>query len=116
MKKEVGIVIRAIRKTCGLTQEYMACRLQITVHTYANMENGRCDLSIGKLNIIASMILIKPSQILGLAEAVVVDGENNWLPSIIKGMLRPNGRLPESIKILLFTSEELMETKYEFFK
>lgn len=88
MKNEVGAVICVCRKHCNLKQVYMAHKLGISVNTYANIEKGRVDLSTGKLFNIARLLGIRPHQILALAEEVKEYGEYNWLPSVVKRMIR----------------------------
>lgn len=88
MKREVGIVICVCRKHGNLKQDYMASKLGITVHTYANFETGRVDLNTEKLFIIAKLLNIKPHQIFALAEEIIETGEHDWLPSVAKKMIR----------------------------
>jgi len=44
MKKEIGIVITSCRKQHQFKQDYMAFKLGITTHAYANIERGRRDM------------------------------------------------------------------------
>lgn len=68
----------------------MALKLGITVNTYANIEKGRVDLNTGRLFAIAQLLGIRTHQILALAEEVLEIGEQDWLPSITKRMIRIN--------------------------
>lgn len=88
MKTELGNVIAACRKACSYKQDYMAHRLGVTTHTYANMEHGRCDISSAKLKAIADIFLLKPFQLIVLAEEIIEVGDDEWLYSVIRGMLR----------------------------
>ncbi|MDF3079396.1 MAG: helix-turn-helix transcriptional regulator [Sphingobacteriaceae bacterium] len=88
MKTELGHVIAACRKACSYKQDYMAYRLGITTHAYANMERGRCDISSSKLKAIADIFLLKPFQLIVLAEEIIEVGHDEWLYSVIRGMLR----------------------------
>ncbi len=68
----------------------MAYKLGISIHTYANIENGRVDLNTEKLFAIAQLLGIRSHQILALAEEILEIGEYNWLTSMVKRMIRVN--------------------------
>lgn len=68
----------------------MAHKLGITVDTYANIERGRVDLNTEKLFAIAQLLGIRSHQILALAEEVLENEANDWLPAIAKSMIRAN--------------------------
>jgi len=84
MKKEVGKVITACRKYHSFTQEYMACKLGVTVNTYANLEHGRVDISTSKLHLLAQLLRMRAHQILALAEEIHETKEHESLPLAIK--------------------------------
>lgn len=66
----------------------MAFKLNITIHTYANIEKGRVDINTEKLTAIAQLFGINSHQILSLAEEVKENGEHDWLPNVVKRMIR----------------------------
>ncbi len=66
----------------------MAFKLSITIHSYANIEKGRVDLSTEKLVGIAKLFGINSHQILALAEEVQSNSEQDWLPDMVKRMIR----------------------------
>ena len=68
MKKKVGYIIKQLRKQRGLSQIYVAYRLNITVESFANIENGRVDINTERLEKIASILNTSASQILFSAE------------------------------------------------
>lgn len=68
MKDELGRVIIACRKRCNYKQEYMAFKLGITVHSYANIEHGRVNVTTSKLMAIAELLGLKAHQILNMTE------------------------------------------------
>lgn len=70
MKKKVGYVIKELRKQRGLSQIYVAYRLNITVESFANIENGRVDINTERLEKIASILNTSASQILFSAESL----------------------------------------------
>jgi len=69
MKKEVGSVIKELRKEKQLKQQYVAFKLGITTEAYANIENGRTDINTSKLRMISSILNTKASLIIAFAEA-----------------------------------------------
>lgn len=84
MKNEVAEVILACRKYHGYTQAYMAHKLDVTIHSYANIEHGRVDVSIPKLYQISKLLAIKSCQILALAEEIHEAEEHGSLFSALK--------------------------------
>jgi transcriptional regulator with XRE-family HTH domain len=73
MKKEVGYVIKKLRKEQQFKQQYIAFKLGITVEAYANIENGRADINTSKLKMISLILGTKASIILALAEACSIN-------------------------------------------
>ncbi|NTE05536.1 helix-turn-helix transcriptional regulator [Agrobacterium tumefaciens] len=68
MKKQVGSVIKELRKKKQLKQQYVAFKLGITTEAYANIENGRADINTNKLRMISLILNIKASLIIAFAE------------------------------------------------
>ncbi len=66
MKKETGLVIRAIRLRLGFKQEYVAQKLNISASLLGHIENGRTDLDIGRLYQLANVFGILPKHFLEL--------------------------------------------------
>ncbi|MCX2584743.1 helix-turn-helix transcriptional regulator [Pedobacter sp. MR22-3] len=73
MKKEVGYVIKKLRKEQQLKQQYVAFKLGITTEAYANIENGRTDINTNKLSMISLILGTKASVILFLAETYITN-------------------------------------------
>lgn len=73
MKKEVGYVIKKLRKEQQLKQQYVAFKLGITTEAYANIENGRTDINTNKLSMIGLILGTKASVILFLAETYITN-------------------------------------------
>lgn len=71
MKKEIGIVIASCRKQHQFKQDYMAFKLGITTHAYANIERGRSDISSEKLSAVSKLFGLRPYQLIVLAEEIV---------------------------------------------
>lgn len=66
----------------------MAIKLGITPHTYANIEKGRVDINTKKLVAVGKLLSIRPHQILALAEEVKEFGEQDWLPNMVKRLIK----------------------------
>jgi len=84
MKNEIGLVIRIIRQQKLLKQEFVAYKLGITVHAYANIERGRSDINSNRLLDISKILEVKSSQIISLAEKVTESDDVGWLAPVIK--------------------------------
>ena len=63
MKVETGIVLKAFRKHLSFTQQFVAVRLNVTLATLANIENGRACLDIEKLYLLSKIFGV-PARIL----------------------------------------------------
>lgn len=88
MKKAIGEVISVLRKQSGLKQDFIAYQLGISTHAYANIERGRSDINSEKLILITNLYGIKASLIVAFAEEIIEVGETEWLPAVIKGILK----------------------------
>jgi transcriptional regulator with XRE-family HTH domain len=71
MKKHVGLVIKQLRNDNNLKQIYMAHKLNLTLESYANIEQGRVDINTEKLKRIATILGIQASEIISAAEAII---------------------------------------------
>lgn len=91
MKKELGIVIATCRKQRRLKQDYVAFKLGLTTHAYANMERGRSDICSEKLIALASVFGLKTHQLILLAEEIIEVGKTDWLDDVVKGIIRVSG-------------------------
>jgi transcriptional regulator with XRE-family HTH domain len=56
LSKVIGRNIKHIRETKGIKQVHLAAVLKISPQTLSYMENGRSDISIGKLEMIAKAL------------------------------------------------------------
>jgi len=88
MKKEIGIVITSCRKQHQFKQDYMAFKLGITTHAYANIERGRSDICSEKLILVSKLFGLKTHQIIVLAEEIMDVGRIDWLNDVVKGIVR----------------------------
>jgi len=88
MKKQIGNIIRKFRIACGLKQSYMAYNLKISTNAYANIEQGRSEVSARKLHLIANLFGIKIYQIFVLAEELKQHGDLDAFNDAIDGIFR----------------------------
>ncbi len=79
MKTATGKVIKAIRKHFNYKQEFVAGKLNITIDTLANIENGRTGLDIEKLYLISKLFAIHSGIILDLILEIHETKEDYWL-------------------------------------
>lgn len=91
MKKELGMVIATCRKQRLLKQDYMAYKLGITTHAYANIERGRSDICSEKLFALSNIFGLKMHQLILLAEEIIDVGKTEWLDDVVKGIIRISG-------------------------
>ncbi len=69
--KNIGRVIKSIRESKKLKQEYVAFCLGISVNAYANMENNRTALCTNRLQELAELFEMKSSAIMKMAEELL---------------------------------------------
>lgn len=91
MKKSTGKVIKAFRKHLSYTQEHVADKLNITVATLANIENGRVGIDIEKLYLASYVFKIPVSDLLTLIIEIFEKGNDNGLTSAVQQLrtIRP---------------------------
>jgi transcriptional regulator with XRE-family HTH domain len=59
-----GQNIRAIRELKNYTQDYVAAHLNMSVSNYSNIENGKTDITLSRLQLIATVLQVEYIQIL----------------------------------------------------
>ena len=62
---EVGLRIKKLRQSYGLTQDDMAFKMEMSVNMISNYENGKCDIPISKLKQIADVLDTSVGYLLG---------------------------------------------------
>ncbi len=88
MKKEIGIVIKLCRIHCCLTQCYVAYKLNLTINSYANIENGRVDINTSRLLTLAHLFGLKDHEVLELAERAENHNDENWVPDALRAIIK----------------------------
>ena len=71
---EAGRNIKAIRELKNYTQDYVACQLQVSVPTYSNIETGKTEVTLSRLQQIAEILEVDYQQILTLNRAAMLNG------------------------------------------
>ena len=89
MKTATGKVIKAFRKHLNYKQEFVADKLNITIGTLANIENGRAGLDIEKLYQISKLFHIAPGIIFDLIIEIYDTHEDHWLINALKLIKTP---------------------------
>ncbi|SOD19685.1 helix-turn-helix transcriptional regulator [Pedobacter xixiisoli] len=79
MKTTIGKVIKAFRKHLNYKQEYVAKKLNVTVATIANIENGRVSVDIEKLYQLSLIFNIPLKDMIGLAAEIFEKGNEEGL-------------------------------------
>ena len=88
MKKATGLVIKAFRKHLNITQKEVATKLNITISTLANIENGRVSLDIEKISLLSKTFGINVGIFLSIITEVSENGNENGVLAALKH-LRP---------------------------
>lgn len=84
MKTATGKVIKAFRKHFNYKQETLANKLNITITTLANIENGRAGIDTEKLYRLGLLFGISAGDILKLIIEIFENGNEEALNSALK--------------------------------
>lgn len=93
MKKETGIVIRAFRKYQNYTQYFVANKLNVTVETIANIENGRVSIDIERLYKLSFIFGVQIRDLMALIAEIFEKGSDIGVTTAVK-YLSPSNPLP----------------------
>lgn len=83
--------IRQIRLKKGLSQENMADMLGLSTTAYGDLERGRTELSVSRLENIARLLDVPLAELLGLESATL--SETEWLRQENTRLMAANSRL-----------------------
>jgi len=97
-----GQNIKTIRELKNLTQDYVASQLHMSVPNYSNIETGKTDVTITRLQQIAKVLQIDYRQILNLNPAELLN-QNNRLNTCISN----DECIDELIKQLQIKDEQI---------
>ncbi len=84
MKTATGLVIRSFRRHLSYTQQFVADKLNITVTTLANIENGRVGLDLEKLYSLSKLFGIPVGVLLALIIEVLNNGSDCGLENAVQ--------------------------------
>lgn len=87
--------IRHFRLQKGFSQENMADMLGLSTTAYGDLERGRTELSVSRLESIAGLLDIPLSELLGLESATL--SETEWLRQENTRLLAVNSRLQNEL-------------------
>jgi transcriptional regulator with XRE-family HTH domain len=88
--------IRQIRLQKGLSQENMADMLGLSTTAYGDLERGRTELSVSRLENIARLLDVPLPELLGLESATM--SETEWLRQENTRLLAANSRLQHELE------------------
>ncbi len=88
MKTATGLVIKSFRRHLSYTQQFVADKLNITVTTLANIENGRVGLDLEKLYSLSKLFGISVGILLALIIEVLNNGNDSGLVNAVQ-QLKP---------------------------
>lgn len=88
--------IRQIRVQKGLSQENMADMLGLSTTAYGDMERGRTDISLGRLENISRILDIELPDLLGFGSVAL--SETEWLRQENTRLLAANSRLQNEVE------------------
>jgi transcriptional regulator with XRE-family HTH domain len=70
---EAGQNIKAIRELKNYTQDYVAGQLRVSIPTYSNIETGKTEVTLSRLQQIAEIFGVDYQQILRLDRAEILN-------------------------------------------
>ncbi|HTQ27787.1 MAG TPA: helix-turn-helix transcriptional regulator [Puia sp.] len=73
---QAGQNIRTIRELKNFTQDYVASKLRMSIPNYSNIENGKTDVTLTRLQQIAAVLQIDYRQILNLNPAQLLSQDS----------------------------------------
>jgi transcriptional regulator with XRE-family HTH domain len=74
---QAGQNIKAIRELKNFTQDYVASQLNMSVPNYSNIETGKTDVTLTRLQQIAQVLQIDYLQIIHLNRTEIFNAANN---------------------------------------
>ena len=89
--QNIGMKIRKLRERKNFTQEYVAQKLNMTAAGYSKIERDVTDVTMGKLQIIASVLELEVRQILEFDENTVLNFSHSTnQQAVVTYIERPN--------------------------
>jgi len=110
----IGQKIRKLRELKNFTQEYMASELGLNQSAYSRIENGTTDIPFSKIEKIASLLEIKPEDLISFNEQMVFNVMNNQNGQ--NGLVINNNHLSDTEKNLYIDQIELLKNEIAYLK
>lgn len=92
--------IRKLREIKNYSQDYISKKLGLSVRAYSKIENGESKLSVGRLIEIATILDVKPEDILNFDEKIIIDSIRNSETALSKRILKDTNSYEKYIKHL----------------
>ena len=83
---KIGQKIKKIRELRDFSQDYMAEKLEISQQAYSEMEKGKIDFPVSRIDIIANILDIKPEDIFAFDEKAMLNNINCTFSGNEKGI------------------------------
>lgn len=109
----IGMKIKKLRELRNHTQEFMAGQLQMSANGYGKIERDETDVSFSRMQQIADIIGLTPSDIINFDENIIFDAkkheaakknmedyERNSFEQEINHLRQENGYLKEIISLM----------------
>ncbi len=100
--QQVGANIKALRELKNLTQDYIASQLNMSITNYSNIENGKTDIKLTRLQQISKVLGIDCHQILALDKMMLFNKLN-----FKQSNAQPDGHANELAKQLQIKDEQI---------
>lgn len=113
IQMQIGHKIKKLRELKNLTQEHVATGIGISQGAYSRIELGDSEITFSKLEKIASVLDMKPEEIIAFNENMVFNVMNN---EIGNGLVINNNQLSEGEKNLYVQQIELLKEEVEYLK
>lgn len=110
----LGHKIKKLRELKNLTQEHMAIELGLNQSAYSKIESGASDLTYTKLEKIASVLGMKPEDVISFNEQMVFNVMNNLNGQ--NGLVINNGQVSENEKNLYQQQIDILKNEVEYLK
>jgi transcriptional regulator with XRE-family HTH domain len=109
----IGQKIKKLRELKNLTQDHMAQELRLTQSAYSRMELGETEVTYSKLEKIATVLNMKPEEIITFNENMVFNIMHN---DVGNGLVINNNQLSEGERNLYEQQIQLLKDEVSFLK
>lgn len=111
---QLGRKIKKLRELKDLTQSFVANEMGLSQSAYSKMEQGETDITYPRLEKVASILGVKPEEIIAFNEAMVFNVMNNHHSN--NGLIIQHPTMNSEEKKLYEEQIELLKTENEYLK